>query len=212
MDNCKTLIWDWNGTLLNDTGICIDAMNLLLKSRNLPALDLDRYRQIFTFPVREYYILAGFDFESEPFDIPAMQFIDNYRELVKFAALQQGAENALGFFSRRGLRQAVLSVMEQQLLEESVGRYGIAGFFDTVSGIDNHFGHGKLELAIRVINEMEVPKNDILLVGDTLHDHEVAQETGIACILIAHGHQSAGRLKTSGRMVVNNFDELLSLF
>jgi phosphoglycolate phosphatase len=59
---------------------------------------------------------------------------------------------------------------------------------------------------------MGKPKEEILLIGDTLHDHEVAEATGINCILVAHGHQSAERLKYSGRDVVNNFDELLTLF
>jgi phosphoglycolate phosphatase len=98
------------------------------------------------------------------------------------------------------------------LLNDSVKSLGIEGYFEKISGIDNHFGHGKIELALRVLDDMDTPRENILLIGDTLHDHEVAGATGIECILVAHGHQTYGRLKDSGRQVVNNFAELLPLF
>ncbi len=207
-----TLIWDWNGTLLNDVEICISSMNKLLTRRRLPPLDTEKYRQIFTFPVREYYVKAGFDFTSEPFETPAIQFIDNYRASLPDATLQEGAKEALMFFRERKLDQSVLSVMEQQLLINSVRGFGIEDFFGRISGIDNHYGNGKKELALRTLKEVKERKENILLIGDTLHDHEVAYATGIDCILVAHGHQSPDRLSTSGRKVVNNFSELLSLF
>jgi hypothetical protein len=60
--NYKNIIWDWNGTLLNDITICIKSMNILLKERTLPLISEDKYRDIFTFPVRNYYEQLGFDF------------------------------------------------------------------------------------------------------------------------------------------------------
>ena len=207
-----TIIWDWNGTLLNDVDICISSMNKLLTHRRLPLLDTEKYRQIFTFPVRDYYEKAGFDFTIEPFETPAMQFIENYRGSLPEATLQEGAKEALMFFSDRKTEQSVLSVMEQQLLINSVKGFGIENYFGRISGIDNHYGSGKTELAIRTLKEVKERKENILLIGDTLHDHEVASATGIGCILVAHGHQSPERLSTSGREVVNNFEELLSLF
>ena len=68
MKNKKAIIWDWNGTLLDDVELCINSMNLLLKERNLQALTIDRYREIFTFPVKEYYQKAGFNFKTENFE------------------------------------------------------------------------------------------------------------------------------------------------
>ena len=44
MENKKLVIWDWNGTLLNDVDICIESMNTMLKSRNMPLLTSDRSR------------------------------------------------------------------------------------------------------------------------------------------------------------------------
>ena len=69
------IIWDWNGTLLDDVDIVIGAMNTLLKRRNLPLLGKEKYKKIFTFPVKEYYAQLGFDFSIEPFEKLAVEYM-----------------------------------------------------------------------------------------------------------------------------------------
>ena len=60
----KHIIWDWNGTLINDVWLVVEAMNKMLKKRNLPKIDSKKYREIFDFPVTEYYSKLGFDFSN----------------------------------------------------------------------------------------------------------------------------------------------------
>ena len=55
----KHIIWDWNGTLVDDTWLCVEIINKLLKKRNLKLVTIDDYKEKFMFPVREYYIELG---------------------------------------------------------------------------------------------------------------------------------------------------------
>jgi phosphoglycolate phosphatase len=71
----RHIIWDWNGTLLDDKWLCIESINLVLKARDLQPIDEERYSRIFRFPVKDYYKEVGFDFSTEPFERPAMEFI-----------------------------------------------------------------------------------------------------------------------------------------
>ena len=80
MESIKLIIWDWNGTLLNDINACIDSMNYLLKKRNINTIDYSRYRDIFTFPVQNYYKELGFNFALEPFSKLAGEYIKYYRK------------------------------------------------------------------------------------------------------------------------------------
>ena len=189
-----TIIWDFNGTLLDDMQVCIDCMNIMLKERNLPSLDLDRYRKIFTFPVRDYYFSLGFDFRKEPFEIPAHQFIDLYRENLHLAPLQDDAIEVLDYYHHHKVQQVILSAMEQEFLAETLHSKGILKYFDIVVGITNHLAEGKLEMAKDLINRLGRPSLDLCMIGDTLHDYQVAKGSGIPCILIARGHQSYERL------------------
>jgi len=74
MPQRTTIIWDWNGTLLDDAEICLEAINIMLKKRHLPELSMERYRDVFTFPVIEYYREVGFDFTLEAWDPVATEF------------------------------------------------------------------------------------------------------------------------------------------
>jgi len=74
----RHILWDWNGTLLDDAQYGVGIMNKILKEKNLPLLDLKRYRDIFDFPVRRYYDRLGFDFNKDDFETVGMQFIDAY--------------------------------------------------------------------------------------------------------------------------------------
>ena len=62
------IIWDWNGTLLDDVSICIDIMNEILGRRGLDKLTRKKYQQIFRFPVIDYYRQLGFDFKRDSFE------------------------------------------------------------------------------------------------------------------------------------------------
>ena len=103
----ENIIWDWNGTLLNDIAICIEAMNLLLIERNLPLLSIKKYKSIFTFPVKTYYEKLGFDFTIENFEVPANQFIKNYTKLLPKAALFNKSEKTLQLIKQKGIKQFV---------------------------------------------------------------------------------------------------------
>ena len=76
--NFKHVIWDWNGTLVDDTWLFVDIMNGVLKNRNLPPITLQDYRDVFDFPVKDYYTKLGFNFDEEPFESSGLDFIKIY--------------------------------------------------------------------------------------------------------------------------------------
>jgi len=207
-----TIIWDWNGTLLNDVDICLDCINNLLINRGQKSLTIDKYREIFTFPVQDYYVKAGFDFTHEPFDKIAMEFIDLYQKKLPGAAIFQDVEHVLKYFRENNFRQFMVSAMEHQLLIRTVRERNIFDFFEIVSGIEDHFAVSKLENARNIINRLKIDPDTTWLVGDTCHDFEVASELGIHCVLVANGHQSHERITQSGCVVVKQLHEVMAHF
>lgn len=208
----KTIIWDWNGTLLNDLEICIQCMNLLLKRRNLPILTIEKYRRIFTFPVKSYYRSAGFDFNKEPFETPAMEFIDLYHQTLSKAKLFSDVVNVLEYIAKKGISQSVLSAMEHESLVQSLKDNQILPFFEEVTGINNHYAHSKLEIGQKLIKKINLSKNQILVIGDSLHDLEVSDKLGIDCLLVSRGHQSKERLLAKTPEVVDDLKDVIKLF
>lgn len=210
-EKIENIIWDWNGTLLNDVEICIRSMNVVLEKRKLSLLDAESYREVFTFPVKDYYRELGFDFEKEAFEIPAMEFIEEFTRNLPIAPLHIQAKRMLNYFKDKGYRQFILSAMEQDALQKSVSMKGILEFFTEVKGIQDHYASGKEHIAHALIEEHGMDTNKTLLIGDTLHDMEVAKNTGIHCLLVSSGHQSAHRIKVPGMYILSELKELEKL-
>lgn len=204
----KAIIWDWNGTLLNDVDVCIQCMNILLTERGLKTLSKSFYRKIFEFPVREYYKKAGFNFEEESFEIPAMQFIEAYYKFVGLARLFPDVRRILTYFHQKAVYQAVLSAMEHENLVRQLKENDVEQFFEIVTGIDDHYAYSKIEVGKELIERMHFQSDEILLIGDTLHDREVAENLKVDYLLIANGHQSKERLQSQSRFVIDSFDEI----
>jgi phosphoglycolate phosphatase len=203
------VIWDWNGTLLNDTQLAVLTINEMLEKRGLPLLSVNDYQDVFMFPVRDYYQKIGFDFELEPFEIPALEFIVRYNEQVNSCSLHADSLRVLNYFQSVGIKQFVLSAMKQDMLDECLIWQKINHFFEYISGLDNHYATSKIENGHRLIAEQNLNAAELVLIGDTVHDFEVATELGCQCVLIANGHQSKKVLQSTGTLVLDRLGQLL---
>jgi phosphoglycolate phosphatase len=209
--NIDTIIWDWNGTLLDDTEICIRSMNQMLAERKMQPITREIYTNHFTFPVRDYYEKIGWDFTKESFDKIGIEFMDHYFSLLPLSPLHIHTKMILERFRQKGYRQTILSAMEHDALELSLRDKGIRPYFDLVQGINNHYANGKLETAQQLLLKIDRDRKSICLIGDTLHDLEVAEQIGCHCVLIANGHQSFARLENTGVLVLKSLSDLEKL-
>lgn len=203
------VIWDWNGTLLDDAWLCVEVMSGLLHRRGLPPLSRDRYEEVFRFPVRSYYEDLGFDFAKESWEAVGTEFISGYQARQHECALQKPAVEVLTELSRRGLSQSVLSASEQNRLKAQATHLGVHDRFTKLLGLSDHYAGGKLELGRQWLFELGVDPARVLLVGDTDHDFQVASELGFQCALVPSGHQAPNRLRALGGRVLGSLRELL---
>ena len=174
------LLWDWNGTLLDDTRACLDALNLLLARRRLPAIDLAYYRANFAFPARAFYAAVGVRLELEDWNSLAQEYHDAYGAQPK--ALNVETRAALELARAAGCRQAIISALREDLLAAAAARCGVTPYMEHVFGTDNLDGGSKLararELLAAIRPRPSLPTPPVVLIGDSLHDKEVADDLG----------------------------------
>lgn len=202
------IIWDFNGTIIDDVETGIVSVNTMLAERGLPTIpNKDAYRKIFHFPIEDYYRDLGFDFECEPYEVLAPIWVALYLENVKEAPLQPFVSEAIQKFNKKGLHQHVLSASELSMLKEQLDGFGLLDNFESISGLDNIHARSKSELARswKKANADAVA----LVIGDTEHDYETARLLGADCALICGGHQTKERLlECEGARVYDSLEEL----
>jgi phosphoglycolate phosphatase len=208
----EMIVWDWNGTLLNDVDICIEAINRMLVKRGKNKINRSQYLQHFRFPVVHFYADLGFDIKSEDFDALSIEYINHFLSMESSSSLHKKAFELLGHFKSIGLKQVVLSALEQQTLENALQKHNIMHFFDEIAGSNNFYGNGKLDIAKQLINKSSVNRDKIIFIGDTMHDYEVAASLGCHCILVSGGHQPYDKLITTGVRVEKNLAALFKIF
>jgi len=208
MDKYENFIWDWNGTLFNDVELCVHVINDILKKENLPEITVERYKELFEFPVKKYYRNLGFDFEQSSFEELGTEFVKGYNNRRFECDLNTGIKSLLKEIKKYEKKQFVLSAREHYKLLEDLKHYKIETFFTDIVGLDNHFAAGKIELGKSLLKKHALLPEKCVMIGDTLHDAEVAKELKIDCLLVATGHHTFERLESAGVPVFNSFHEL----
>ncbi|MCX6175319.1 MAG: HAD family hydrolase [Ignavibacteriales bacterium] len=209
VEKYKHIIWDWNGTIIDDVDLCVELINWLLKEKNLNTITKEEYKNVFTIPVKNYYAALGFDFDKEPFEVIGKRWMDEYERRKFECMVYDGVVDVMEKINKLGIGQSILSAYSQHTLEEMVAHFSLTKYFSHIVGLDNIYAAGKLHLGKDLMKRLGNGKGETLLIGDTEHDYEVATEIGADCILSSNGHQDREKLEKTGALVIDNIRQLL---
>ncbi len=202
----RQVLWDWNGTLLDDLAYAIGVRNRTFPAFGLPRIgSVAEYHRQFTFPVRRYYERAGVT--DETFVAVAHAWMAEYVRGFDAVPLHGDAVETLARFAAAGVRQAVLSATRRDMLESQIARFPIRACFTDVLGLSDIYARSKEAVGLDYLARCGVPAASTLMIGDTLHDAEVARAMGTGCVLVARGHQSRETLLTAGVPVMDTLVE-----
>ncbi len=193
-----TIIWDWNGTLLDDAAIAVATDNEIFRRYGIPLLTLETYRQHFRHPVADFYEEVGVP--RKLFPKLAEEWSPIYETLSRDCPLRKGSEDVIRRLHDAGFRQAIVSASPVEVLRRQVAGYpALAAMMDDVEGLGDAYGASKVALAKGYLERKGI--RDALFIGDTTHDAEVARAAGCPCLLVQGGHQTPDIILASGAEV-----------
>jgi len=198
------VIWDFNGTLVDDVGLVLRITNAILDERELPALDEERYKRLFEFPVSGYYAKLGLPSDDEGFRAVADIFARNFESGMHDCALRHDALPCISALSERGQSSSVLSASRQASLEALAKQFDLTSIMTDICGIEDHYAHGKIDSGRKWLADTGHDPEDLVVIGDTAHDYEVATSLGASCILVSYGHSSRENLEICGCPIANS--------
>jgi len=162
------LIWDWNGTLLDDAHHCVGVLNELRAQRDLAPLSVPRYRQTFAFPVIQFYRDIGFDLDNAAFADLAEDYHSRYIARLPECRLHHHAADTLQACQNAGLSQSILSAYHQQKLDDAIDHFQLRHLFTHIKGLDDIHAHSKLDAGRQLLAQLPYPPQRILFIGDTV--------------------------------------------
>ncbi len=203
------VIWDFNGTLIDDVELTVRCLNTLLARRDLPLVDVESYRSRVGFPLSDYYEQIGLRVAEEGMSDLAQEFYAIYLPLLSACPLHHGVREVLKWLQAAEIRQFVLSASEETAVRAAVANLGVGDFFADVLGLNHHLVDSKIDRGRHLIQSVPFASSEMLLIGDTDHDAEVGDALGIPVLLVSQGHQDEQRLRVTGHPVLGDFEVLL---
>lgn len=189
------IVWDWNGTLLNDAIHTHRVICQILENEGLTPITMDEYRKRFGFPIAKYYASLGLPSEGQEFDRVAKQFVEGYRKYNDDLQLYGDALDLLKVVKNAAKNQYILSAALFSDLKMQMGRFDIASYFNDISGSSDIYAHGKIEQAqkMKVYFDSQGYKKG-LYIGDTDHDYDVSRVLGFDFCFSEDGHQCGSKM------------------
>lgn len=204
----KLIMWDWNGTVVDDVKIALDAVNLMLDRERLPHINLSQYYSYVDTPISKFYehIL---DLNKISFEKIGAEFNADYASLsADRLRLNDGFSELWEFFEKSACKQVIISSSKLDNILRDARLLGVCDKFSAILGADNIRAESKIERARAFFHSSGYNSDECLFIGDTLHDFETACDLGIDCVLTCQGHQSPAQFC---KMPVKYYDKLSSI-
>jgi phosphoglycolate phosphatase-like HAD superfamily hydrolase len=212
-ERVRHVVWDWNGTILDDNDAVVAAVNTVCAAFGRDPIDLDHWRSIYRRPLLDCYReLLGRELSAEDWARIDRSYHAAYRELLPTTRLTPGIPDELYRWQRAGGSQSLLSMWFHDELVPLVGEHGLATLFTRIDGLRVDVGgHGKTNHLIEHLAALRVDPADVLLVGDVLDDAAAAEAAGVRCVLVTTGVTSRAALLASGVPVVDSVADALAV-
>ncbi|HTJ32547.1 MAG TPA: HAD hydrolase-like protein [Dactylosporangium sp.] len=206
----KHLVWDWNGTLLDDLKLVVDATNVGLATVGGPVITADDHRRDFRRPILDYYAhVLERPVDQAEFQLLDDAFHDAYRQRIDEVRL---VPDALEAMERWTGTQSLLSMFFHDELLVEVERHGIGARLVRVDGLPGTVGgHKKAEYLRRHLDALALDPADVVLVGDSVDDGEAARTVGASAVLYAGGFTDTALLRATGLPVAFSLVEAVDL-
>jgi phosphoglycolate phosphatase-like HAD superfamily hydrolase len=204
------LVWDWNGTLLDDLSLVVSSTNHAFAAVGGRPVDPDEHRARFRRPVAEFYAeILERAVDEEEFGELDRIFHDAYRMGLTTMSLAGDAMTAIKSWPGS---QSLLSMWFHNELVPAVETYGLAGVFTRVDGLRTEVGgHLKAGHLATHLAELGVPGGQAVLIGDSLDDAAAADSVGGKVVLYTGGFTHPDRLRASGYPVADTLVEAVSI-
>ncbi len=205
----KDIMWDFNGTIIDDVKPALYSVNDMLTKRGLPEINIEQYYSYMDTPIIKFYENV-LDVEKETFETIASEFASGYKKHIPVNCLMENVEKVLKYAKDNGIKQYLLSSSNETTVTTMINKYNLNNYFDVVSGANNHSADSKIERGKKLISDYKINIENLIIIGDTLHDYHFAREINSKCILTTRGHQGKEQFKESNVIIIDDMIEVLS--
>lgn len=195
MKQFDLIVWDWDGTIADSTGMITQALIKAAAEAALPALSEERARSIIGLGLRESIEVLFGDISN----VQAQALITNYNQHYYAAEntilLFSGIAETIARIARKGCKQAVATGKGRRGLNTALQQSGLVKYFSGTKTVDECFSKPHPQMLDELMDELVVMPERTLMVGDSQYDMQMGKNAGVITAAVTYGSQTATHLQ-----------------
>ena len=188
------IVWDWDGTLADSTGMITQAIVSAAAQVGLPTLNPQAASNIIGLGLKESIQALFGDIPAEKAQALAQQYTANYYAGEAEIPLFAGAKETIIELNRRGFKLAVATGKGRRGLNLALEHSGLTPYFHATKSVDECFSKPHPQMLDELMDELVVRPERTLMIGDTSYDLQMAQNANVQAIAVTFGAQSRDKL------------------
>lgn len=191
----KVIVFDWDGTLMDSEARIVACMQAAIADLEMPVRSVEQIRNIIGLGLRESVVTLFNDLS----DAEYRALVDRYRYHFLVgdktpSLLFDGVVTLLSQLLEKGHFLAVATGKGRQGLDKVLEETDLKSVFHATRCADESFSKPHPQMLLEIMDQLGVEAKDILMVGDTEYDLQMANNAGTAALAVSYGVHSRQRL------------------
>lgn len=185
------IVWDWDGTLADSTGMITNALLKAAEQVGLPAITALEASNIIGLGLRESIQALYGDIPAEKAQALARQYSVNYYAGESEIPLFEGAADTIIELNKRGFKLAVATGKGRRGLNLALEHCGLSKYFHATRTVDECFSKPHPQMLDELMDNLVALPERTLMIGDTNYDLQMAQNADVSAVGVTYGAQLA---------------------
>ena len=185
------IVWDWDGTLADSTGMITDALLNAAAQVGLPTLTSSAASSIIGLGLREAIHALYGDIPAAQAQALATQYSNNYYAGESRIPLFAGAVDTIKTLNKRGFKLAVATGKGRRGLNLALEHCALTHYFHATRTVDECFSKPHPQMLHELMEALVVLPERTLMIGDTSYDLQMAKNAGVRAVGVTYGAQKA---------------------
>jgi phosphoglycolate phosphatase len=187
----ELIVWDWDGTLADSTGMITNAILKAAEQVGLPALSQHAASNIIGLGLRESIFALYGDIPTEQAHALAAHYSANYYAGESEIPLFEGVADTIAVLFERGFKLAVATGKGRRGLNSAMERSKLGHYFHSTRTVDECFSKPHPQMLVELMSHLDVAPNRTLMIGDTSYDLQMAHNAGVNSVGVSYGAHKA---------------------
>ena len=183
----ELIIFDWDGTLSDSVGLITDLMIQSFLLHNVSPPSRMEVADILGIKLSEAFKILLKEKDQNVSELILNSYIDLYNENLNKVKLFDGVELGIKELHRYGYKIAIATGGGRNYLDSCLAQTSIKDFINVTKTSDDCFSKPHPQMCNEILNELIIEPEKSIVIGDSIHDLQMAKNAGISSLAVTYG-------------------------